>query len=257
MLCDFYQRLKYCLLSLSGLLLIQTSLAQAISREETSVATFSEQISVLNQATGWFKDSAGQWHENDRAIGDDTFSEVSDEYSKSFVQGFESLALKELTIGNEKLYAFFENRIDGYWEYPAIKEDWTLDEMVTVCAFEPSELSKVTDALLTLNEAQRVSIACKYGSGAYASDGDIESQLVKSIGAQARGVTDLGVVRISILDLDLFPVTYEGATLVRFVHKLHNELAVSVFKEPFDPLIFDKQYYEVTMEDFRNFLDAS
>ncbi len=65
--------------------------AQSVSRQSPNLPELSEPLAVLDHGVGWFKDEIGEWHDNDRAIGDDYNKNIDgtmEEYNRSQVEDY-------------------------------------------------------------------------------------------------------------------------------------------------------------------------
>lgn len=244
---------KTTLLAISALSFVGTPFvfAQSVSRESPNLPRLSEPLASLDHGVGWFKDEVGEWHHNDRAIGDDynkNIDGIIEEYNRSQVEDYKVIELKTLANLDEKFYVLLKHHFRGHYRYPNISQDWTIDNAVDFCAFAPSESDKVSEALEMKGTAQRVSLSCTYGaalSDRFLMGTTLEDEIIASIVIQRRG--DYDTDQIDTVHIDVFPIEYEGENLVRFHWRTED---IFFFDGSFDPATFDESYYEVDFASF-------
>lgn len=240
--------------ALATLLLLATPLAfsQSVARKSPNLPKMSEPIAVLDHATGWFVDEGGKWYSNDRAIGNDYEKEIlklPHRYERSQVEDFIVIELRTLTYNGKKLNILLKRYIDGRYLYPSIRVDWYSYTATDFCAISGDELSKVIKALGVKKKAQRVSLKCVYGDTVEdisSTSGTLKQKIIASIVDQQK--SDYAFV--DTVHVDVFPIRYEGANLVRF--HWSNE---DIYSHYFSPSDFDRFYYEVDLDSFAALFD--
>lgn len=215
------------------------SKADAQERINKTNLKFDKTIGVLNTAKGWsFNSGTGDWVDYTNLIHNDPSykqfkGETFDYFKAHHEQNFINLEFKTLKFLDSTYYVFLITKMDGYYEYPAIREDWKPYKKIQAFILNSKEFDQLVNLEdeLTLLIKREVSERMDYD---YKEENlldrvqyNLESEKLYS-------------------PEQTFPVKVSDEGMVRF----YLPERFSIYKKYY----FDKAYFEISMEDYMKLL---
>lgn len=171
------------------------------------------------------------------------------EFSLSRSMNFGEISISEANYDGKSFMVLHYDKMGGRYKYPSLNEGWYEFEEEYIYLIDPNDWVKFkTELKGTINQAKNFpfkSLSHEKFRNDLDKD-DLDKRIRKVINKSPSSF-------IEYLDFQYFPVDIDGEKFVRF--NLKNETAFGKNFPPFDPLIFDKYYFEVNYEDFMRFLD--
>lgn len=116
------------------------------NRIDDKLPVISKTNGQLVNATGWLKNDSGQWISKKNKIPFDLGNEQKNlENFESYSLGednFISFEFKNIVIKDSTYTILIKKYRDGFYNYPAIREDWNFSDAYSYYVFENSELEK-------------------------------------------------------------------------------------------------------------------
>ena len=226
-----------------------------------------EVISQIDSAKGWLLNPDGEWISSNNKIPSNLstqfLNQIDSEREGLGTDNFISYQLREITYKNKSYYALIKHYNFGFYEYEAIKEDWTPVTSHLIYVFEKSELKKldnIKDGEINMVELDLIT----HQYNIYHDDeNDAFNKLEKSIKIKDKKA------RPNRLILHIAPYKEKG--IVQFqIYATNKHLGyypegiINPFQLPnvsiipkkiyFKSKIFNHCYYETNYINFNNFL---
>lgn len=220
---------------LCALILITAIIANAQERVNPTVPVINPVAKgKLTEATGWMLQS-GQWVSRKNRIPRNTSSKIlmdKEEYGLGEnKENFIYFELREITIEGKSLTILTKKYNDGVYEYESIKEGWMPSTSIVYFVFETAELEKLKG--LDLEKSNSVVIPTLYFGHLY------NLTAKSSLKTIAQNVIQDGIYNKG-RDKLLVNVKFEKDK-TRFLIRSTEE---------YDPLNFEKSYYETPTVNF-------
>jgi hypothetical protein len=111
-----------------------SGISNAFERKKPQLSVISDQISKIENVTGWMKSPSSNWISRKNRIpkymsNDYDILQDSEEYSLG-IDNFQLLELREVKIEEQKYYLLLKHQKGGSYKYPNIKEDWSYNYQV-------------------------------------------------------------------------------------------------------------------------------
>lgn len=228
--------------------------AQSVSRNSAPLPEFSEPLSMLREAVGWYYTDAKQWVGNNNAISQDDIDADGAllRYHLSKNVNFSTIEIRTVNIGSAEYLILMKHHVDGAYEYPAIYEGWYDFDAISFCVFSHHKLTLLKEAISQTNKASSVDLGCIAGDQAESRWesilGDILTQIKKKVAKQYSGEAKHN------LHIDLFPVVDAGLKVVRFRWDVDYNIGSYRPDRTFKSTVFDESYYEVDYTAFEHLI---
>ncbi|MFW6016756.1 MAG: hypothetical protein ACOCRK_09990 [bacterium] len=239
--------------------------ADNYDRVNEELPTVSALIAELKGATGWMKDSTGQWISKESIIPVDNGKDYN-EYALG-IDNFENLELRTIQIEGQEYYVLTKKHLIGAYEYPSIKEGWYLRSNHTFYVIKKSQLNKfaLKDNIL---EPQIVEIKYLYFGHAGRNTLDVNTieKGVKEIlnfgdNSYFEGYLVFNILPLPENNVVSFTLMNKSETSIGFIYRTESYIErgsdFSVIDAKMKELLrtpetFHKAYYEVDYEKFTN-----
>lgn len=237
--------------------------SQSLSRSNDAKVEITE-ISKLEYAKG-YRYLDGDWISFDykknksleeglnfNAIPNKYFFYSTGDYSKYSLSNsinFGSIRLVNAIYNGENTLIIHFNKVSGKYKYPSIREDWyefTEDHILVVSNDDVQRIKSIFPE--KINEAFRVEFKLSQNDS-FRSDidkGTFEDNVRKVLNQKVSSYKN------EYLFFEIFPINIQEGKFVRFNFK--RETSFSEELKEFDPLIFDKYYFEADYDDFNTFI---
>jgi len=128
--------------------------AQEIERAKSNLPEISEVISVLDEATGWVLQDNGGWLSAKNKIlnFNSEQNRSADPMHGLGHQNFEQLELHEVLIGDEQYIVLIIKSAGGYFEFPALRQDFHKTRDARYIVFHAKKLEEILATANTFNE---------------------------------------------------------------------------------------------------------
>lgn len=222
-----------------------TAFAQSIERKPVKI---SEVKSRLNNAEGWVLTENGQWvNEQNQILHPASCNSYNSKCEISLGKdNFIYYELREITLGDKSYALLIKKYTKGNYKYPKLKEDWEAYNAYDFWVFEKEKLNEVLPQNITYNSAYEVNIKPVYSQTNF----DLNEKDVNTAHIIA-AICKSDAKANQYLKIKVFPVEVSGKKQIRFIYDTD---IISPVNENFDPAEFDKYYFEVDYNTFKNFI---
>lgn len=232
--------------------------AQEIERTKSNLPEISEVRAILNDAAGWVLQENGRWLSEKNKIMHykSELNLAPDEMQKLGQQNFEQMELFEVLIGDEQFVVLLIKYKDGYFEFPALRENFVKTENARYVVFHAKKIEEILASAGKLNEATVINLEV------FCSD-NITNYDKKEILNQV----SFNILRVSKLEepskftmiLASMPAISNGAKVYRFRYlNLFNQ--ESIYHQYLLPANkakhFERSYYELPYQAFIDFFGS-
>lgn len=219
---------------------------------ERNPVIISEVKSELNNAQGWFFNDSGQWvnEKNKIVMQGNSSCHQSVKAHNLGKDNFNSYELREINMGKNTYAVLIKKYIKGDYKYPEIMKGWQEVNAYDFWVFEKEILDEVLPLDLNFNKAYGLKIKpLYYGTNTSTDKKDIDTQFIINEVCKAKANKTPANY---YLKLQLFPIEIDDKKQIRFIYEKD---FITTINENFDPKVFDKYYYEVDFETFKNFIE--
>lgn len=225
---------------------------QSIEREELKLPNV-QFIRSIDYAKGYFKD--GNWLEFDRkkeesadynVIPVSAYHKDEISYTKfaaSLSDNFKELSLFNVEYNQKEYFLIVIQYMGGSYKYPKIKRDWEIRREYKWVLLEKNELYKLDVINSRFNEAYELEILAIQSDREY---GEFDMQEVREGIAEKFNANSKAYYN---LYFQVFPI--KSVDVLRFLFEIKSK---PLSFEKFDPLIFDRKYFEVDFNTFNEFI---
>ena len=234
------------------------AIAQEIERSKSNLPEISEVRAILDNAKGWVLQDNGSWLSEKNKILQFSFEQNlhANQMQKLGRQNFNQLELQEVLIGDEQFIVFTIKYTGGYFEFPALHEDFHLTNNASYVVFPARKLNEIMAKIHTFNEPVAINLEVFCSDDLVDYDKD---QLTTQIAYNILRVKKMEETPKFTMILALMPTVVNGEKLFRFRYiKLLNQ--ESIFLKYLQPAnkfrLFENSYFEVAYTSFTDFFGS-
>jgi len=229
--------------------------AQEIERSQSNLPEISEVRAVIKEANGWVLQDNGSWlsEKNKILLYNSELNRYADPLQKLGRQNFEQLELQEVLIGDEQYIIFIIKYIGGFFEFPALRQNFHKTKNARYVVFPAHKLEEIMLASSTFNEPTAINLEVFCSDNIIGYD---KKQLTTQIAYNILRVRKMEEPSKFTMILALMPVIVNGEKLLRFRYvNLFNQK--SIYQKYLLPANkgrhFERSYFEVPYQTFIDF----